>query len=110
MTAAQQNQQIYHRLENEFTQTRALAILQKLSGRILGRAPSYGVKLCVKAYIGPLPDGSHGIEFVTDVPHDIPNSTPSRAYWYFPGTPGVGLVRLNGEDFAWIPATVTRII
>ena len=107
---AHPNQQIYHRLENQFTQSKALAYQQKASGRILGRAPNYGVKLCVKAFIGPMPDGFHGIEFITSVPHDMPNSTPTRAYWYYPDTSGVGLVLLNDEDFARIPATVTRII
>ena len=108
--AVSRNQQIYHRIENPFTQTKDLAQQQKISGRILGRAPRFGITPCVTAYFGPLPDGLHGIEFVTDVPHDATHSTPTRAYWYFPNTPGVRLVRLNGEDFAWIPAVVTRII
>ena len=108
--AFQPNQQIYHRLENPGTQTKALAQIQKSSGRILGRIPRFGYTPCVKAYFGPLPDGSHGIEFVTDVPHDQRHSNPIQARWYYPITPGVGLVRINDEEFAWIPATVTRII
>lgn len=106
----QQNQHLYHRLENPYTQTPALAQQQKLSGRILGRAPRFGITLCVKAYFGPLPLGSHGIEFTTDVLHDTRHSTPLEAHCYYPHTPGVGLMRINGDEFAWIPATVTRIM
>ena len=76
----------------------------------MGKAASYSSRPSVKAYMGPLPPGHSGIEFKTDVAHDARYSTPDRANWLHPDTPGVGLTQINGVDYAWIPATVLRIV
>src|ERR1700683_2574632 len=108
--SSQPTPQVYHRLGNESSQTFAIGQLQQISGRILGKAANYGSKPCVKAYIGILPIGASGIEFTTIVPHAPRFSTPWRANWFYPATPGVGLIRISQDDYAWIPATVIKVV
>ena len=57
----------YHRLENATTQTPETGRLQRESGEIWGYTPTTGFQPAVQAYEGPLPEGAHGIEFVTYV-------------------------------------------
>ncbi len=52
------------------TQSPADAAKQAASGEVWGRAPRYSPIPQVQAYDGPLPRGSRGIEFTTDVPPD----------------------------------------
>ena len=46
----------------------------------------------MRAYVGPLPPGARGVEFVTAVPPDE-GSPPGQAAW----SPGRRGVRLEGE-------------
>jgi len=98
---------IYFRRENLRTQTPADAQRQKASGEIWGAPAQQSIFACVKAYIGNLPANVKGIEFITPIPHDPNYSTPWEAHWYHGYTPGV---RLNGQGFAYIPATVVKIV
>src|SRR5208282_688184 len=98
---------IYFRRQNLTTQTPAVAQIQKASGEIWGAPAQQSIFACVKAYIGNLPVGQNGIEFTTPIPHDPNYSTPWEAHWYHGYTPGV---RLNSQGFAYIPATVVKIV
>jgi hypothetical protein len=76
------------------TQTSADARQQEESQEIWGRPPRGSETAKVKAYVGPLPEGSRGVEFATDIEPDL-GTPPGHAYWS-------GLrsgVRLKG-DFA----------
>jgi hypothetical protein len=60
----------------------------------------YGIIPCVKAYRGPLPLGTRGIEFTTAISPTKGSGTPYIAYWYADGnTPGVAI---NSFGFAVI--------
>ncbi len=76
----------------------------------MGKAANFATRPSVKAYLGPLPAGDSGIEFTTDVSHDAAHSTPDRAIWLYPDTPGVSLTQIRGVDYAWIPASVMKIV
>ena len=83
-----------------------MAARQQASGEIWGtydrvlggRSPFPSVD----AYVGPLPDGTMGIEFTTDVSPDK-NTPPRLARWTGPRD-GV----IVEEDYAKIQVTVTR--
>lgn len=96
----------FHRLESP-TQTAATARLQAASGEIWG-APARlnGLFPCVKAYRGPLPPATRGIEFTTTVAPDMGSSTPIEFRWYYPQNPRVELRVSAGIDYACIPAQV----
>ena len=98
---------LYHRIQNDSTQTPAIAQLQKTSGEIWGAPRKGGTLPSVKAYYGSLPSNEKGIEFVTPVPCDPKYSSPVEAHWYHPHTLGV---QLNSKGFAFIPATVVKIV
>jgi hypothetical protein len=94
---------LYHRLENERTQTVEDARLQEASGELWGHVPRYGyLDPVVQAYDGPLPQDARGIEFTTDVEPE-PNSAPGRADWRGP-RPGV----VVEDDTAKIRIRVTK--
>jgi hypothetical protein len=96
----------YHRKASA-TQTHSDALKQKASGEIWGK-PARGSSIpSVKAYFSGLPPHQPGVEFTTTVAHDPRYSTPIEARWYYPHTPGV---RLNVQDYAVIPAAVTKIV
>ena len=101
MAGGERAARVYHRLESP-TQTPADAARQEASGEIWGRAPRGGTTPKVKAYPGPLPPGTRGIEFTTDVPPD-PGSAPKRPDWSGP-RPGVVIE----GDFAKIKVVVTK--
>ena len=59
----------------------------------------------VKAYIGPLPAGTSGIEFTTPI---LPTSgSPPQAIWPL-DAPGV--ISKDGGDLACIPVVITKAI
>jgi hypothetical protein len=97
---------VYHRRASP-TQTEEDADRQQRTGEVWGtcnrdmmggRSPLPSVD----AYVGPLPPGSPGIEFVTDVPPD-PNTRPRFARWTGPRTG----VRVEG-DYAIIAVRITH--
>jgi hypothetical protein len=78
---------VYHRLASP-SQRDDIAALQENTGEIWGtynrdmmggQAPIPSVD----AYVGPLPRGARGIEFVTDIPPD-PHTPPHRVRWTGP--------------------------
>ncbi|MGH7719612.1 MAG: RHS repeat-associated core domain-containing protein, partial [Gemmatimonadaceae bacterium] len=91
----------YHRRESP-TQTPADARRIQESGELWGRANRGSDNPSVDAYVGPLPQGTRGIEFTTTVPPDK-GTPPWRARWTGP-RPGV---RVEGE-YAKIPVCVTK--
>ena len=83
--------------------------LQTSNGMLLGRTPRGGKGQTVQAYVGPLPAGESGIEFLTPVwPHQIGLPTNFGANWYFDDTAFTGRIYINDEPFAGIPIVVTR--
>lgn len=96
----------FHRLESP-TQTAATAKQQVASREIWG-APARlnGLFPCVKAYRGPIPANTRGIEFTTPIAPDANSSTPIEFRWYYPQTPGVERRSRDGIDYASIPAKV----
>jgi hypothetical protein len=103
----------YYRLESP-TQTSGDAKMQQASGQIWGRAASTSIFPSVKAYRGPLPPNTRGIEFTTSVAPTKGVGSPRSATWYpcLPGinpcSPQVSVVNQNGVDFAVISVTVTQ--
>lgn len=95
------HRRIYHRIESP-TQTREIAGRQAETSEIWGTMARYAHKPCVRAYKGPLPEGSRGVEFTTDVKPDR-NSPPGQAYWRGPRE---GVI-VDGE-FAKIRVTILR--
>lgn len=91
---------IYHRKSSP-TQTRHDAKLQLSSREIWGQSPRDSDIPKVQAYVGPLPDGEEGIEFITKIPPDR-GCPPGSVSW----TGGQGEVRLE-EGFAKISVTIT---
>lgn len=92
---------VYHRRESS-TQTEEAARKQEQTGEVWGRARRGGNEPSVKAYRGPLPDGSRGVEFVTSVPPDI-GCPPGRVDWTGPRE-GVTVE----DEFAKIKVRVTK--
>lgn len=92
---------IYHRLESS-TQTPADARAQEESGELWGGPPWNSDIPAVRAYTGPLPRGSRGIEFVCFVPPDRQTS-PQLARWTGPRD---GVIVENG--YARVPIRVVR--
>ncbi len=82
------------------------------SGEMRGRArDEWGGGLCVRAYYADglgLPGGRFGWEFHTLVSPD-PQCLPWEPHWT-PGRPGVTIRVIDGEDWAVIPVTVTKIV
>lgn len=93
----------YHRLASP-TQTAGVAELQVRSGEIWGRTPRLGRFPQAKAYAGPLPDGSNGIEFWTEIAPD-PGGRPAFPTWG--GIPRDD-VPVEGE-FAKISCVITQV-
>jgi WD40 repeat protein/nucleoside phosphorylase len=95
---------IYHRFESD-SQTSEDSKQQLINNEIWGGVsrviPSDIPK--VKAYNGPLPEGSIGIEFITNVPPDQGNS--SQHVCWSGDRPGV----INEDGFAKIKAVITKI-
>lgn len=110
----EQGRRYYFRLESP-TQGAETAAQQESSGEVWGRARQNvfaGTTPVVQAYMGRLPEGARGIEFVTDVPPN-PGTVPGAGAWSLgsrgPASPGVGgtALRVEGE-FAKLRVTVTR--
>jgi len=107
--AAGGQQQVYHRLENPISQSQQIAAQQVATGELWGR-PIRGGGLIpsVKAYPGPLPSGSNGIEFTTNIP--ATHLTPSTHYWVHGFDPGITLRQVGGDTFAIIPVlTISKV-
>ncbi len=96
-------ERVYHRLASP-TQTDRDAELQMASGEIWGKASFWSHRPTVKAYDGPLPKGSAGIEFRTVVSPD-PGGPPGRPEWSGPRS-GVDVT----EEFARLTCVVTRVV
>lgn len=94
-------ERIYHRRASQ-TQTAADAERQERNGELWGRANRGSDFPSVDAYLGPLPPGLNGIEFVTDVAPS-PYSPPRMARWTHE-CPGV----IVEGDFARIPIQVVH--
>ncbi|MFF4105416.1 RHS repeat-associated core domain-containing protein [Streptomyces sp. NPDC001903] len=95
------------------SQTNAVTDMVINSGQLRGRAPrgiAGGGEPTVQAYPGALPkDAPPGsFEFYTTV-QPKKNPMPNQAAWEQGVEPGVGLLRADGEDWAWIPAFVTEV-
>jgi hypothetical protein len=78
----EEGRRYYHRLESP-TQDASVAGQQESSSEIWGRAPTNtfaGSAPKVQAYMGRLPDGAKGVEFVTDHPVD-PGTPPGYGTW-----------------------------
>jgi hypothetical protein len=97
----------FHRLKST-TQTYTDSQQQLKSGKIWGKAPSWGGEPSVKAYRGALPVSDQGIEFTTTTSPTAGTGTPTIAYWR-KGTHGVSISFVNGVEFAVISATVTKV-
>ncbi len=98
--------QVYHRFETR-TQTVEDAQLQERTGLMGGYAARGSDIPSVKAYSGPLPEGSRGVEFKTSVEPAL-GSVPGQPKWYA-GQPGVGLIPgKDNRDMAVIPVTILR--
>lgn len=96
----------FHRLENQTTQTPAIARLQGSSNEIWGKAASNTAQSnlpSVKAYRNSLPTGQRGVEFETPVQPTSGRGSLYEIRWY-DGTSGV-LQRVDaaGTDHAAIP-------
>lgn len=91
---------LYHRVETPIGQTSAVAKQQVASKEIWCSPSIYGIIPSVKAYRGPLPSRTRGIEFTTAIAPTKGSGTPYIAYWYADGsTPGV---TINNFGFAVI--------
>lgn len=99
----------YHRLESP-TQTTADARLQVQTQMICGRGArqaggGFSPVSSVKAFLGPLPAGARGIEFMTVVsPTYIQPFQGGLCLWRT-GDPGV----TSQGDLACIPVTITHV-
>jgi hypothetical protein len=85
------------------TQTVTDAATQSYGGRICGKAHRGGSVPSVKAYVGPLPEGARGVEFVTDIP-PLTGTAPHLALWR-KGSHGV---ENASDDLVCIPVSVTK--
>ncbi|WP_061218192.1 SpvB/TcaC N-terminal domain-containing protein [Leptospira weilii] len=94
---------VYHRLESP-TQTPRTAKMQEQSGEIWGKEAQGGLYKYVKAYKGPLPKGSRGIEFITAAP-ESGGALPKEARW-IEGAPGVRPA--NNPDYVKINVRITK--
>lgn len=101
MENAHRSAHVYHRLESP-TQTPDDAAVQQNTGEIWGRASIWSTIPKVKAYRGPLPAGTRGIEFFTAVAPDA-GSSPRHPEWSGPRSG----VTIRG-DFAVIRVIVTK--
>jgi len=91
----------YHRVESS-TQTVADAARQESTGEIWGRPPRWGFQPKVKAFRGPLPRGTRGVEFETEIAPDR-GCPPGLALW---SGPRAGVV--VEDDYARIKVRVTK--
>lgn len=92
---------VYHHRESP-TQTPEDAAKQEASGEIWGRSPRGSIFPKVKAYAGPLPPDTRGIEFTTDIPPDD-HCPPDMPTW----RGNRADVTLDGE-YARIKVRVTK--
>lgn len=99
---------VYHRLQSP-SQSRRTAEQQRKSGEVWGRAPWGSDIPTDQAFVGPLPARETGVQFETDVEPSKINPLSLEVRWRL-GDPGVMLRSENGEDFAAITVTVTKIV
>lgn len=95
----------YHRKQSR-TQTKADADNQARGHTLLGRAARGSGMLSAKAYVGSLPAGQAGIEFLSVTPRH--GTHPYLAFWY-EGNQDVWNVTHDGDAFAMIVIKVTKI-
>lgn len=93
---------MYYRIEGR-TQTSDDALEQVRTLEIWGRGGHKGNVPSVKAYNGPIPVGTRGIEFDTSAASPE-YSSPVESRWYYPQTKGVQLRVKDGDDYACIRA------
>ncbi|MEU9988505.1 putative T7SS-secreted protein [Streptomyces sp. NPDC048045] len=101
----------YHRLGSP-TQTPGVTAQVLESGQLWGRESRWGGEPMVQAHRGPIPANAPpgSFEFYTSIePKPARNTPPGYVAWELGSQEGVGSLRSNGEDFAWIPAFVTEI-
>jgi len=106
--------QIFHRLNNNSTQTPEVSRLVQNSGELFGTPPRGSDLPTVQAFNGPLPPNASGFEFSTSAIGNIDNiaGTSTR---FRPGDRGVELrpnvLLPNGQtsDVAVIPCCVLKI-
>ena len=80
--------------------------MQVNTQRVCGR-PAWGSHIpSVKAYPGPLPMTSSGIEFTSMITPNAGHSTPSMIKWY-QGDHGL---LPSGPNLACIPVTILRVV
>jgi hypothetical protein len=92
---------VYHRISSP-TQTESDAKKQLTSQEMWGGIPRNGYNPKVQAYIGSLPLGSNGIEFLTNVEPDV-GCPRGQAFW---SGPRAG-VRVE-DGYAKISVEITR--
>lgn len=97
----------FHRKESP-TQTAEDARLQVASSEIWGTVPQSGDWPQVQAYVGPLPEGHHGIEFWTATPPDV-NGHPYMSVWSQRTRGAKDEVRVEG-DYAKIECVITKVV
>jgi hypothetical protein len=99
----------FHRLRNATTQTRADDQKQMDSGVLWGRTPRGGKGPTAQAYVGALPAGASGVEFMTSIkPHQLGLPAGFGANWYYDDTAFTGLLNQDDAQFAVITIVVTR--
>ena len=99
----------FHRVRNNSTQKPSHDQDQIDSGMLWGRTPRGGKCPTAQAYVGPLPTGQSGIEFMTSIkPHQTGLPNGQGANWYFDDTAFTGKITHNGQDYAVITIIVTR--
>lgn len=88
-----------HRIRNNTTQTLSVDRKQIDTGMLWGTTPRGGKCPTAQAYVGPLPLGQSGIDFVTPVkPHQMNLPNGHGANWYFDDTVFAGKIMQDGTD------------
>lgn len=105
---------IYHRLENSNTQSKAVADMQVATGMVCGtgrRQAGGGISPIpsAKAFFGPLPATEHGIEFTTNIPPTSKATFQGMTCYWHQGSIGVK-PHAEKDDYVCIPVTVTKIV
>jgi hypothetical protein len=100
---------IFHRVQTPTHQTALHADEQVRSREIWGRPHRIGGAIpCVKAYAGPLPTGTNGVEFTTNVPPT--HSHPGMVLWVHGYHPAIDLRQKGADDYAVITVdTITKV-
>lgn len=97
---------IYHRLQSP-SQNLETSVYQAHSEEIWGKAARGSSLPSVKAYLGPLPANTAGIEFETDIAPHV-GSVPQVPKWYLGRCPAVHSVP-GYPDFCKMQVTMTKV-